>query len=149
MHLNSTASIPVFQVKINNASKTPNKKRRLTATFTSGLMKTSQNIKHKSSTQDDEPSGHKDQEHPTPTENDIHQMTTHDNTGHRKTSLGDQKTLLTIRTQQFIASPSKTVIIQVFQENKGDLQKVSAILLEQLALPTPVNFESQFFQKLP
>ena len=36
--------------------------------------------------------------------------------------------------------------LQIVQENNEDMEKFEAILLEQLAAPTHVNFESQFSQ---
>ena len=50
--------------------------------------------KHRSSTPNDKPSCQSEQEHPTPRENDVQQMTVQDNNGHRKTSVEDQTKLV-------------------------------------------------------
>ena len=91
---------------------------------------------------------------PTFTEIDVHYMTTHDDTGHRNSSVEDQMILVGVVNNSSLPprarnslSPSNTVSLHVVPENKRDLKEMKANHAEQQAPPTYVNFKSHFFQK--
>ena len=153
LHLKVTDSLPVFHVEIDIASKTP--KQEEDKTDYHPHDEADGNIrKRQSNTPDNELSGQTEQEQPTPTEKDSHQMTAHGAIGHRKTSVEDQMTFIRVVNTSSLPpramssiSLENMVNLQVVQENNGDIQKIKSILSDQQAPPTHVKFESQFFQK--
>ena len=154
IRLKLTGTVPVFQVEIDIASKKPKQEADDTDYYPHD--EADENIlKHRPNTSDVKTSGQKEHEHPIATEDDVHQMTAHGDTGHRETSLRDQMTIVRLVYTRSLpppaiksVSPSTTVNLQVVQEINRDMQKTRAILLEQRAPPTHVNVESQFYQKL-
>ena len=83
MHLKLTDFISVFQVMIDIASKTTRQKEN--EIDYCPRLEADENIrKHRSNNPDDKASGQKRHEHPRARETDIHQMTAHGDTGHRK-----------------------------------------------------------------
>ena len=154
IHLKLIDAIPVFQVEIDIASKTPTQEEDENDYYLRD--EADENIrKHRSSTLSDKTSGQQKHEHLTATENDVHQMTAQGDTGHRKTSLKDQMTFVRLVNRGSLPpramnsiGPSTMDSLQVVQENSRDIQKFRAITLERRAPPTHMNFESQFFQKL-
>ena len=150
--LKLTHSNPVYHLGVDIAPKMPKPKVDDTDYYphdeADGKIQN-----HQSSTPDDEPLGHTEQEHLKSTENDVHQMTVQDHKGHRDISVVGQKTLIRIaHTNSFPPRetnnviPSITVEIQVVQGNKGDLKQKKSILT---APPAHVNFGSQLFSKSP
>ena len=128
---------PVFQVQIDIASETP--KQDMDQTYYYPRDEAVENIRKLwSNISDDKASGQKEHEHPTATENDVHQMIAHDDVGHRKTLLKDQiiffssvnTGLLPPRARSSL-SLSSTVNLQVVQENIRDIKNIKAILLQK------------------
>ena len=161
IHLKKTDSFPVFRGEIGIVSKTPKQAGDETENFSGDETDcfprndTDEKIrKHRANNSDEKASSHKEREHPTVAKNDFHQTTAHADTGHLKTSLKDPMTF--VRLVNTVSLPpqamnsegtSTTLTLQIVQENNRDIQPFSAIPLQQRAPPTPVNFESQFFQK--
>ena len=149
-----TDFLPVFHVEGNFASNTPKKEENEMDYYP--LDEVDENIrKQRLSTLENEPPVQTEQEHLSPTENDVHQMTAQIEDGHRKTSVDDEITWVRFLNTSSLprrainsVSLSSTVILQVVQENNRDIQKMKSTRLEQIAPPTLVNFKSPFLQKL-
>ena len=127
IHLKLSDILPVFHVEIDIASKTPKQKEEETDFYPYDEI--AENFrKPRSNTPDDEPLGHREQEHPAWKESDVHQMTAHGATGHLKTSVEDQINLVRVVNTILLpphttisVSPSNAMNLQAVHENKGDV----------------------------
>ena len=123
-------SIPMFQIENDNASKTAKQKEGESDYYPHDEVD-EKHQKHRLNTWDDKTSGQNEQEHPTATEIDVHQLTARRDTGYRKTSLKDQVTFVRLanigplppRAMDSVSS-SITIKLQVVQENNRDIQQV-------------------------
>ena len=145
-------SFPFCQVEIEIASNTSKQEEDQTDYYPG--KEAYENIRnHRPNKSDDKESGRKEHDRPIGTENDVHHMTAHSDTGHRKTSLKDQMNIVRLVNTGSLPpramnslSPSTTVNLQVVQENIRDIQEIKSIFSEQRAPPTHVKFGSQFFK---
>ena len=148
IHIKLTDSVPVFHVEIDNPAETPKQEDEMDYY---SHVEANENIrkywsKHWISSK---LSVQTEKEHPTPAENDVHQMRAKGNTGHRKTSVEDQMTFARVVNTSSLqlrainsVIPSITVNLQAVQKTSRDIQKITAILSEHQTPSTHVNFAS-------